>query len=139
MTEPIRTRVSYDGNENRPQRYPDLPEPLTVGTYDNHTHLEIADGDSPLSVSEQLERMRQVRMLGAVQVGVTLESSKWSADQAEKEPMLLAAVALHPNEAPLNLVLFGYTLLDFHSNTFRSFTEFVPQQKFNGLKSSEIF
>jgi TatD DNase family protein len=101
MTEPIRTRVSYDGNENRPQRYPDLPEPLTVGTYDNHTHLEIADSDSPLSVSEQLERMRQVGMLGAVQVGVTLESSKWSANQAEKEPMLLAAVALHPNEAPL--------------------------------------
>ena len=101
MTEPIRTRVSYDGNENRPQRYPDLPEPLTVGTYDNHTHLEIADSDSPLSVSEQLARMRQVGMRGAVQVGVTLESSKWSADQAEKEPMLLAAVALHPNEAPL--------------------------------------
>lgn len=101
MTEPIRTRVSYDGDENRPQRYPELPEPLTVGTYDNHTHLEIADSDSPLSVSEQLERMRQVGMLGAVQVGVTLESSKWSADQAEKEPMLLAAVALHPNEAPL--------------------------------------
>ena len=101
MTEPIRTRISYDGNENRPQRYPDLPEPLTVGTYDNHTHLEIADSDSPLSVAEQLERMRQVGMLGAVQVGVTLESSRWSAEQAEKEPMLLAAVALHPNEAPL--------------------------------------
>jgi TatD DNase family protein len=101
MTEPIRTRVSYDGNENRPQRYPDLPEPLKVGTYDNHTHLEIADSDSPLSVSEQLERMRQVGMLGAVQVGVTLESSKWSAEQASNEPMLLAAVALHPNEAPL--------------------------------------
>lgn len=101
MTEPIRTRVSYDGNENRPQRYPDLPEPLGIGTYDNHTHLEIADSDSPLSVSEQLERMRQVGMLGAVQVGVTLESSKWSAEQAEREPMLLAAVALHPNEAPL--------------------------------------
>ena len=101
MTEPIRTRISYDGNENRPQRYPDLPKPLTVGTYDNHTHLEIADSDSPLSVAEQLERMRQVGMLGAVQVGVTLESSRWSAEQAEKEPMLLAAVALHPNEAPL--------------------------------------
>ena len=101
MTEPIRTRISYDGNENRPQRYPDLPEPLTVGTFDNHTHLEIADSDSPLSVAEQLERMRQVGMLGAVQVGVTLESSRWSAEQAEKEPMLLAAVALHPNEAPL--------------------------------------
>jgi len=101
MTEPMRTRVSYDGQQNRPQRYPDPPEPLEVGTYDNHTHLEIADSDSPLSVSEHLELMRQVGMLGAVQVGVTLESSKWSAEVAASEPMLLAAVALHPNEAPL--------------------------------------
>ncbi len=101
MTEFIRSRVSYDGLENRPQRYPDLPEPLEVGTYDNHTHLEIADGESPLTVEEHLELMRQAGMLGAVQVGVTLESSKWSAEVAANEPMLLAAVALHPNEAPL--------------------------------------
>ena len=40
-------------------------------------------------------------MLGAVQVGVTFESSIWSAEVAKSEPMLLAAVALHPNEAPL--------------------------------------
>lgn len=101
MTEPLRTRVSYDGLANRPQRYPDVPEPLEVGTYDNHTHLEIADGESPLSVNEHLDLMCQAGMLGAVQVGVTLESSKWSADVAAAEPMLLAAVALHPNEAPL--------------------------------------
>jgi TatD DNase family protein len=40
-------------------------------------------------------------MLGVVQVGVTLESSKWSAWLAANEPRVLAAVALHPNEAPL--------------------------------------
>ena len=45
--------------------------------------------------------MRRVGMLGAVQVGVTLESSIWSAEVAKSEPMLLAAVAIHPNEAPL--------------------------------------
>ena len=101
MSEPIRTRNSYDGLENRPAHYPDLPEALAVGTYDNHTHLEIADGDQPMSVAEHLERMRQVNMLGAVQVGVTLESSIWSAEVAKSESMLLAAVALHPNEAPL--------------------------------------
>ncbi len=101
MSEPIRTRNSYDGLDNRPVHYPDLPEPLEVGTYDNHTHLEIADGEQPMSVAEHLDRMRQVNMLGAVQVGVTLESSIWSAEVAKSEPMLLAAVALHPNEAPL--------------------------------------
>lgn len=101
MSDFLRTRVSYDGNETRPQHYPDLPEPLEVGTYDNHTHLEIADGDSPLTVAEHLSLMREVGMLGAVQVGVTLESSKWSAQVASENPMLLATVALHPNEAPL--------------------------------------
>jgi TatD DNase family protein len=100
MTETIRQRRDYESSERKPRLYPELPEPLAVGTYDNHTHLEIADSDSPLSVAEQLERMRAVGMLGAVQVGVTLESSIWSAEVAKSEPMLLAAVAIHPNEAP---------------------------------------
>lgn len=101
MNEFLRTRTGYDGNEKRPMRYPELPEPLKVGTYDNHTHLEIADGDEPMTVEQHLQLMSEVGMLGAVQVGVTLESSIWSASVAAKEPMLLAAVALHPNEAPL--------------------------------------
>ena len=54
-----------------------------------------------MSVSDHLAAMREVGMLGAVQVGVTLDSSIWSAEVAKSEPMLLAAVALHPNEAPL--------------------------------------
>ncbi|MEY4078697.1 MAG: hypothetical protein RIS80_466, partial [Actinomycetota bacterium] len=43
----------------------------------------------------------QAGILGVVQVGVTLESSIWSANLAAREPRVLAAVALHPNEAPL--------------------------------------
>jgi len=99
VSEPIRERGQYDSSKPK-HRYPELPEPLTIGTYDNHTHLEIADGESPLSVADHIERMRAVGMLGAVQVGVTLDSSRWSAEVARNEPMLLAAVALHPNEAP---------------------------------------
>lgn len=99
MSEPIRTRASYDGS--KPAHYPALPEPLELGTYDNHTHLEIADGEVPMTVAEHIDAMKAVGMLGAVQVGVTLESSVWSAEVAATEPMLLAAVALHPNEAPL--------------------------------------
>jgi TatD DNase family protein len=101
MSEFLRTRNSFEGKEKSKRLYPPLPEPLEFGTYDNHTHLEIADGDEPLSVAQHLDLMRQVNMLGAVQVGVTLESSKFSAGIAAKEPMLLAAVAIHPNEAPL--------------------------------------
>jgi TatD DNase family protein len=101
MTETIRQRKDYESSERKPRLYPENPEPLTIGTYDNHTHLEIADSDHPMSVADHIERMKQVGMLGAVQVGVTLESSIWSSEVAKSEPMLLAAVALHPNEAPL--------------------------------------
>jgi TatD DNase family protein len=79
--------------------YPELPEPLRVGTYDNHTHLEIAYGDQPMPYQDHLSLANQVGILGAVQVGVTLQSSKWCAEVAEQESRLLAAVAIHPNEA----------------------------------------
>ena len=97
----IRVRKNYDANEHRKDLlYPEVPEPLEVGTYDNHTHLEIADGDEPLHYLEHLDLAEQAGMLGVVQVGVTLESSRWSAELAAMEPRVLAAVALHPNEAP---------------------------------------
>lgn len=100
MTEHIRTRQFFDADDNRKNlSYPELPEPLEVGTYDNHTHLEIADGDQPMEYADHLELAAQAGILGAVQVGVTLESSIWSASVAAKEKRLLAAVAIHPNEA----------------------------------------
>ena len=80
--------------------YPPLPEALEVATYDNHTHLDIAYGDEALSTREQLDKAASVGIKGVVQVGVTLATSKWSAELAAKEPQVLAAVALHPNEAP---------------------------------------
>jgi TatD DNase family protein len=99
---PIRSRTdrSEDGS-TRDLRYPPIPEPLEVGTYDNHTHFDFADGENPLTPAEQLDLANRAGVLGVVQVGVTLESSKWSARLAAKEPRVLAAVALHPNEAPL--------------------------------------
>lgn len=99
MSEHIRARNA--GESTRDLRYPPLPEPLEIGTYDNHTHLDIEDGDEPLSVQEQLDRATAAGIVGVVQVGVTLESSKWSADLAAKQDRVLAAVAIHPNEAPL--------------------------------------
>lgn len=82
--------------------YPPLPEALTVGVYDNHTHLEIADGEpgGELDYREQLDRASSVGIRGVVQVGGDLETSRWSAEVAAREPRMLAAVALHPNEVP---------------------------------------
>ncbi len=100
MSEHIRQRQLQDADGTRVKlSYPELPEPLKVGTYDNHTHLEIADGDQPMNYQDHLALANQVGILGAVQVGVTLESSRWSAQVAATEPRLLAAVAIHPNEA----------------------------------------
>ena len=80
--------------------YPPLPEALEVATYDNHTHFDIAYGDEALSTEQQLDKAASVGIKGVVQVGVTLQTSKWSAELAAKEPRVLAAVAIHPNEAP---------------------------------------
>ena len=100
MNEHIRQRQLQEADGTRQKlSYPDLPEPLLVGTYDNHTHLEIADGDQPMNFRDHLALANQVGILGAVQVGVTLESSKWSAEVAATDSRLLAAVAIHPNEA----------------------------------------
>lgn len=81
-------------------RYPDVPEPLAVAVYDNHCHLEIADGETGLTLDEQLERAGEVGVIGVVQAGGDIESSRWSAWAAESHPRVLAAVAIHPNEAP---------------------------------------
>ena len=94
----VRHRKTEDGS-SRDLSYPDVPEPLEVGTYDNHTHLEIADGENPMDYREHLELAGQAGILGAVQVGGSVETSKWSARTAAIEPRLLAAVALHPNVA----------------------------------------
>ena len=94
----LREREPSDRTE---QAYPPLPEALVVPVYDNHTHLEIAHGLDPIDYHEQLDRASAVGVRGVVQVGTDLETSRWSAEQAAKEPRMLAAVALHPNEAPV--------------------------------------
>lgn len=79
--------------------YPAPPEPLAVPAYDNHAHLEIEDGVG-LSLDEQLARADEVGVIGVVQAGGDIESSRWSAWAAASHPRVLAAVAIHPNEAP---------------------------------------
>jgi len=94
----LRQRVRHLDAE--PSEYPPLPEALVVPVYDNHTHLEIQDGVESLEPREQLDRASSVGVRGVVQVGTDLVTSRWSAELASHEPRVLAAVALHPNEAP---------------------------------------
>lgn len=82
--------------------YPPLPEALVVPVYDNHAHLQMAFGEgSGLDYLEQLDRAASVGVRGVVQVGTDVETSRWGAQMASREPRMLAAVAIHPNEAPV--------------------------------------
>lgn len=99
MTEPAHVRTR-DAGERKDISFPPLPEALAVAVYDNHTHLEIADGDIALDYREQLDRASSVGVRGVVQVGTDVATSIWSAETAAVEPRMLAAVAIHPNEAP---------------------------------------
>jgi len=81
--------------------YPPAPEPLAVPVYDNHCHLEIEDGEAAMSLDVQLDRALEVGIAGVVQAGGDIESSRWAAWAAASHPRVLAAVAIHPNEAPL--------------------------------------
>ncbi|MEU6249212.1 TatD family hydrolase [Glycomyces sp. NPDC047010] len=87
-----------------------LPEPLPFPVADSHTHLDLVDvfgseeerptpaPDAP----EVLARLAEAEAVGVarvVQVGTDVASSRWAAEAAA-DPRVLAAAALHPNEAP---------------------------------------
>ena len=81
-----------------------LPEPLPVPTVDAHAHLEIATNDAADSdaVRTILDEAKSVNVDRVVQVGYSAEQSQWCVDLANFYPgRVLAAVALHPNEAPV--------------------------------------
>ena len=52
----VRTRAAME-DSSRDLSYPPSPEALVVPVYDNHTHLEIADGENPLHYREHLDRL----------------------------------------------------------------------------------
>ncbi|WP_292835484.1 TatD family hydrolase [Microbacterium sp.] len=101
------TYVRVREKGTRDVTYPAAPEPLPVPVYDNHTHLEIQDGASgdadagSLTLDDHLALARAVGVAGVVQAGGDIDSSRWSAWAAASHPRVLAAVAIHPNEAPV--------------------------------------
>lgn len=81
-----------------------LPEALPVPCVDSHAHLEIVtntEADHP-EIKRVLDDAASVGIDRVVQVGYSAEQSEWSVRCAEKwNSQVLAAVALHPNEAPV--------------------------------------
>ncbi|MGH8868285.1 MAG: TatD family hydrolase [Actinomycetes bacterium] len=75
---------------------PPAPEPLRVAAVDSHCHLDLMD----VPVDDALAAARAAGVPRVVQIGVDLPSSRWSADLAASHHDVVAAVAIHPNEAP---------------------------------------
>jgi len=81
-----------------------LPAPLEVPCLDAHAHMEIVTNTGPRSpeVAQVIAEAKSVGIDRIVQVGYSAEQSQWCVDCAEAFPgSVLAAVALHPNEAPV--------------------------------------
>ena len=81
-----------------------LPEPLPAPTVDAHAHIEVITNTAPDSpeVRKVIEDAASVGVDRIVQVGYDAQQSQWCVDLAELYPgKVLAAVALHPNEAPV--------------------------------------
>jgi TatD DNase family protein len=91
-------------NRDIDREFAPLPEPLPVPVADAHAHIEIVTNDAPDSeaVRQVLDEAKSVGVDRIVQVGYSAEQSQWCAALADLYPgRVLAAVALHPNEAPV--------------------------------------
>ena len=91
-------------NRDIEREFAPLPEPLPIPVADAHAHLEIVSNDRPDSdsVRQVIDEAKSVGVDRIVQVGYSAEQSEWCAALADLYPgRVLAAVALHPNEAPV--------------------------------------
>ena len=132
-----------------------LPQPLPVPCMDSHAHLEIVTNTEPdhPEVTRVIEEAFSVGIDRIVQVGYSAEQSRWCVRLAEKwNKNVLAAVALHPNEAPVvddlesdiaiieevaqhpRVRAIGETGLDF----FRTPPELQEKQKYSFKRHIEI-
>jgi TatD DNase family protein len=132
-----------------------IPTALNSKTVDSHAHLELihnSDPDSQL-IKQTLDEAASVGVDRVVQVGYSAEQSIWSVKCAEAfVGRVLAAVALHPNEAPVvddlekdlkvieelashpRVRAIGETGLDF----FRTAEELQEKQKYSFRRHIKI-
>ncbi|MBM3721972.1 MAG: TatD family deoxyribonuclease [Actinobacteria bacterium] len=131
-----------------------LPQPLPNKCVDTHVHLEIVTNTEPdhEDIGRVLKEAASVGIDRIVQIGYSVEQSEWSVRLAENWPGVLAAVALHPNEAPVVADLegdlkrieslashkkvraIGETGLDF----YRTEPELRERQKYSFVRHIEI-
>ncbi|MGX1749100.1 TatD family hydrolase [Glutamicibacter protophormiae] len=94
-----RSGTNEKGGSKRNLRYPEAPAPLPVAVVDNHTHLDFLDGEVRVEAADALAAAAAVGVKGLIQVGCDVESSEYAVKVANDFPNVLAAVAIHPNDA----------------------------------------
>lgn len=88
---------SIGGSAHKP--LPEQPEPLPVPVTDSHTHLDSTEQLTGLAPADALTRAAAANVTRVVQVGCDVDSSRWGVELAQQHPEVIAAVALHPNDA----------------------------------------
>ncbi|MDY3048347.1 MAG: TatD family hydrolase [Rothia sp. (in: high G+C Gram-positive bacteria)] len=94
-----RGQTGQDGRR-RNLLFPPAPAPLPEPIADNHTHMDLLDGEVAISARDALDTGQALGIGAIVQVGCDLPSSLYAVQAARADRRVLAAVALHPNEAP---------------------------------------
>ena len=97
----MRSATEEKSKKRRRLDYPPAPEPLRVPVIDNHAHLDFRDGQVAVSLTEHLDTAAALGVAGAVCVGYDVASSEFSVQAAHSDRRAKAAVALHPNDAPV--------------------------------------
>nr|KEP24220.1 hypothetical protein DA06_21425 [Georgenia sp. SUBG003] len=97
--------------------WPEEPEALPLPVVDNHAHLPVLDddgapvdefdvalppGEEPLTTAEQVARATRVGVARILTVGCDVPSLAGSVALARAHREIAAALAIHPNEAPLH-------------------------------------
>ena len=108
-------------NRDLDRKLPPDPEPLIVPAIDAHAHLEIVTDAAPNSseVAEVIAAAKRAGVHYLVQVGYSAEQSKWCVELANIYPNVLAAVALHPNEAPVVDLEADFKIIEELANNSR--------------------
>lgn len=114
------------GNKKKRSTYPDVAERLSVEIVDNHTHLPVRgdrdyaemsfgmgktdvcgerSGDSGVvqgTIPWHLERMASAGVRHAISSGCEVPTLAATVELAERYEQISAAIAIHPNDAPLH-------------------------------------
>ncbi|MDR1449509.1 MAG: TatD family hydrolase [Propionibacteriaceae bacterium] len=77
---------------------PEPPTPLPAPATDSHTHFDATAERSGLAPEDALAAAAAVGVTRFVQVGCDAADSAWAVQFAARQPAVVAAVALHPNE-----------------------------------------